>query len=621
MRRTLQILSSGCLLPAITVVLLELAAANVAQAAEQKQVLVLYSTRRDAQIVKLGEQELPRTLEEGHDADLDYYSEYLDQTRFPDQPHETAFRDFLRVKYSGLRFDVVIAIEDPAVEFLTRNRDELFPGTPVVFFTNSPVVSRMSNATGIVATLNFAGTIDLAVALQPDLRRVFVVAGVASGDQEYEKIARAQFKPYESRFTFTYLSGMTTKELEARLAALPDQSIVYYLLVDRDGAGERFHPLEYLDRVTAVAGAPTYCWVNSAIGHGIVGGSLKDQRLEVDAIGVLARRILQGEAADSIPVSSPQLNVRQVDWRQLRRWNLGEARVPAGTVVSFRNLSVWERYKFTILGAVALVAGQTLLIAGLLVQRRRRWQAEQMVRGSQAALRASYEQIRDLGGRLLSAQDEERARIARELHDDISQQMALLTIDLELLGGAVQGPASEMAGEVMSRAHGIARSVHDLSHRLHPARLRLIGLVAALQGLQRELSSSDITMTFTQENVPPTLPPDLTLCLFRIAQEALQNVLKHGKARTVNVRLQGDADAVRLTITDDGVGFEVVPALGKGLGLVSMSERLDVIGGALTLHSRPGAGTRLEAVAPLHAAPPATSIGPEPARAGLADSA
>ena len=169
--------------------------------------------------------------------------------------------------------------------------------------------------------------------------------------------------------------------------------------------------------------------------HGIVGGSLLDRQARWKPSAQLAVRVLRGEPADSIPTSSPKLNVSQVDWRQLRRWGISEARVPAGTLVRFREPSVWDRYRAYILGAAAILLAQTALIAGLLVQRARRRHAEENVRASQAELRASYERIRDLGARLLNAQDTERARIARELHDDVSQQVALLEIDLELLSG------------------------------------------------------------------------------------------------------------------------------------------------------------------------------------------
>ena len=147
----------------------------------------------------------------------------------------------------------------------------------------------------------------------------------------------------------------------------------------------------------------------------------------------------------------------------------------------------------------------------------------------------------------------------------------------------------------------LARSVHDLSHRLHPAKLRLIGLVAALTGLQREPAQAGIPSDFSHDNVPRTLPPDVTLCLFRIVQEALQNANKYSRAQLVSVSLRGRPDRLELTVVDDGVGFDVEAVWGKGLGLVSMSERVEAVGGTLRVRSAPGAGTRLEVVVPLRA--------------------
>jgi signal transduction histidine kinase len=308
-------------------------------------------------------------------------------------------------------------------------------------------------------------------------------------------------------------------------------------------------------------------------------------------------------------MSTHDLNTNRVDWRELRRWGISEALLPPGTLVAYRQPSVWDRYKFYIMGSLALLMAQSVLIAGLLVQQTRRRQAEERERGSQEALRTSYERIRDLGGRLLSAQETERSRIARELHDDISQQVALLSIDLELLDGKAAGAGQQLAGDALNRAHQIAKSLHDLSHRLHPAKLRLIGLVPAINGLRQELAPSGIAVTLTYENVPPAIPPDVTLCLFRIVQEALQNSLKHGRARNVSVDLRARAEALVLTITDDGVGFDVNAAWGRGLGLISMNERLEAVGGSMKIRSNPGSGTRLEVAVPVDAVREADAIG------------
>jgi signal transduction histidine kinase len=261
--------------------------------------------------------------------------------------------------------------------------------------------------------------------------------------------------------------------------------------------------------------------------------------------------------------------------------------------------SVWERYKVYVLGAAAVLVAQWLLIAGLLAQRRMRRAAEDRLRSGEEALRSSSRRIDDLGARLLLAQDTERSRIARELHDDISQQVGLLSMNLELLCQAVPPDTEPLAGDVLNQAREIARKIHDLSHRLHPTRLRLTGLVAALQTLHRELARPGTTITFTHDRVPANLPVELTLSLFRVVQEALQNALKHGKGQTVTVDLRGVSNGLALTISDDGEGFNVDSAWGAGLGLISMSERIEAVGGTFDLRSRPGEGTLVAITVPL----------------------
>jgi signal transduction histidine kinase len=566
-------------------------------AQDQKQVLVLYSNRRDARIVTVGDRELPRILNDGHPDGIDYYSEFIDRVRLSSTDYVAAFREFLRLKYGAHQFDLVIAMDDSAMVFLRQTRDDLFAATPVVFFSALGSPPRLPNSTGVSAELNLAGTLALATQLQPDVQHVFVVSDAEAANKLYETTARAQFREFESRLDIVYLLGLPTRELEARLAALPEHSIVYYLVVYRDGEDENFQPLAYLRRLAAIANAPTYCWVDSAIDQGAVGGSLRSQAEQVAAVGAVALRVLRGEPADSIPIGQADLNVAQVDWRQLRRWNISEARVPAGTAVLFRESSVWDRYRSYIIGAVALLLAQTALIGGLLVQRSRRQRAEERLVASQAKLRASYDQISDLGGRLLQAQEDERARIARELHDDVGQQIALVVADLQNASDL----GERFARAALNRAHALAKSVHDLSHRLHPVKLRLLGLPAALNSLQHELARPGVTIAFTHENVPNQLPQDVTLCVYRVVQEAVQNALRHSGAREILIHLQGSGTSLTVSVVDDGAGFDVSTKFGRGLGLVSMNERLDAVGGSLKIHSAPGEGTRLKIKVPIEA--------------------
>src|SRR5262249_38251919 len=153
----------------------------------------------------------------------------------------------------------------------------------------------------------------------------------------FEDMTRAQFQRYAPRLNISYLSGLTTANLDTRLASLPAHSIVYYLLVYQDGAGANFQPMVYLDRVQAVATAPTYSWVDTAMEHGIVGGSLLSVQAQTEAIASLALRVLHGEHADSIQAAPLDLSVRQVDWRQLQRWGISPSRIPPDTLIKFRD--------------------------------------------------------------------------------------------------------------------------------------------------------------------------------------------------------------------------------------------------------------------------------------------
>ena len=230
-----------------------------------------------------------------------------------------------------------------------------------------------------------------------------------------------------------------------------------------------------------------------------------------------------------------------------------------------------------------MVVAQSVLIAGLLLQARQRRQAERELRKSQIDLTRSYERIRDVGGRLLTAQEAERSRIARELHDDIGQQMALLEFDLHESGGG---------GSALARLSGIARSIHELSHRLHPTSLKFLGLVESLRSLQQECMRSGLPVHFVYNDVPATLPPELRLCLFRVVQETLQNAAKYSDASEVSVELACANGHLTLTVADDGVGFDVEKAWGKGLGLISIRERVEASGGTVTVESGPSLGTR-----------------------------
>jgi PAS domain S-box-containing protein len=216
--------------------------------------------------------------------------------------------------------------------------------------------------------------------------------------------------------------------------------------------------------------------------------------------------------------------------------------------------------------------------------------------------------------RLTEAQEQERNRIARELHDDIGQRLALLAIELEQLH---QDPPDlpevrRRMGELQKQASELAIDIQTLSHELHSTKLEYLGPVAAMRGLCQELGEqTKVRIDFKSRDLPSPLPPDISLCLFRVLQEALHNSVKHSGARHVEVGLWGTPDEIHLAVSDPGVGFDSEAAKeSRGLGLVSMEERLKLLKGTISIESQPKRSTTIHASVPL-------SLGSDSMRAGV----
>ena len=307
----------------------------------QKTVLVLIPLQRGSSMSLDIDDTIRTVLNDGLAGQLDYYTEYLDVARFPEPDYQPAVRDFFRRKYISQTFDVVVAPTNAMVDFVIKYRDELFPGATVVFAAGSP--RSGPKTTGVVYPLNMKSSIDIAIQLHPDLRHVFVVSGVSDADRYYQDLAREQFRTYDGRLGFTYSSGLAMPDLLRRLAELPQHTIVYFLSFYDDGHGSKFDNLTALDQVVAVANVPTYVWIDTSEGHGGVGGSVLSVERVAGAIADVALRVLKGESPETIPVREIDPNIAQFDWRQLQRWGISESRLPAGSLVRFRQPSLWDQ--------------------------------------------------------------------------------------------------------------------------------------------------------------------------------------------------------------------------------------------------------------------------------------
>jgi signal transduction histidine kinase len=246
--------------------------------------------------------------------------------------------------------------------------------------------------------------------------------------------------------------------------------------------------------------------------------------------------------------------------------------------------------------------GSLLIIENLLVIVALGGLAAYLLYKQKQLARAQREQMR-LSGMLINAQEEERRRVAAELHDDFSQRLALLSLGMETAAEEASPHTQEQLRELLNSASEIGADLHTLSHRLHSSTLERLGLVPAVTSLCKEFNAQQgIRVAFSHNEVPRSLPPEIALCLFRVVQEGLRNVKKHSGGLKAEVELNCTHRHLHLSISDDGVGCDV-SQLGHnhGLGILSMEERARLVGARFAIRSHPERGTRIDVWAPFKA--------------------
>ena len=282
------------------------------------------------------------------------------------------------------------------LEFLLKYRHELFTHIPIVFVAvQSPTATELAagpGITGIVYGGNQSSTLDLALRLHPGTEQVFIVSGTLEHDKRFEIPARQELEGYESRVSITYLTDLPLGELIAKTKSLPERSIILYLWQQsQDEKGNVLESPDVLALIARSAPVPIYGLASPVLGSGIVGGYLRSPELMATRAAEIALRIANGARAEDIPVEPPVL-APMFDWRQLKRWGISEEHLPPGSIVRFKEPTLWEQYKWSIIGALALIGLQTLLIAFLLLERSQR-QRGAGLRKSEEERRESKEQL------------------------------------------------------------------------------------------------------------------------------------------------------------------------------------------------------------------------------------
>jgi len=693
-----------CLLASLVVLLLSWPLSTGAHG-KTRNVLVLSSSERPFAPQSGFADALMRELIRSSREPLRFVEESIQPARASGEAADASTAHRIRSAFGAQPLDLVMTIGGPAATFAQQFRRELFPDTPTLiagvdrrFVENGTFTD---DETTVATQHDPARMIDEILRLLPETRTVMVVVGSSQVEQFWLQEMRREFRRFGDRLQFIWTNALSFDEIVERCRTMPARSAIFFAVLALDGKGEPRVGGDTLTSLHAVANAPMFALYG--VGRGIVGGPLLSTDDLSRTTAQVALRVLAGESPGRIKTPTQRTGQPTYDARELRRWRIDEGRLPAASVVLFREPTAWQRNQRTIaFGALAggVPAFAIVLFVGLVRRRRAQgrrpgatdlhtpgpadatvsvWTAGadgQRVEAGQPAgvarhdswtalvhpddverareiYRRAFERrepfqmeyrVREAGGverwildtglprfsgddfdgyvgsavditgvgraraelsdlsrHLMEVHEQERAALARTLHEDVCQRMMALTMRLNTLQGtAREGEVQAAVAEISEQLAGLVGEIAAVPDPT-PLRLELLGLTTSGRIFCADVSARHgVAIHFQDQDVPRRVPSDIALALFRVLQEATVNAAVHSGAREVWVSVRGTATEIRLEVVDRGVGFDTRRAIpGGGVGLVAIRERLKAVNGDSVIVSRPGEGTRVEAWVPL----------------------
>lgn len=700
---------------------------------EIKRVLILYSYS-----VSVGnlftEKGILNSFEANKHFNIKVYTETL-----PDSTFDTAndIRDvalYLRHKYSRIRPDAIITVLPAALDFIMSQPDTLFPDIPIVaaqlddahlkMVYYSPLRHRI---TGTVFEPAISRLIDSVINVKPMTKHVALIAGTSIHSKTLANTCRNAIARHSDKLDIIDLTGFSMEIILKKTASLPPDTIILFTTLLKDGANRMYIPRDALHLISENSSAPIFGIYESYLNYGIVGGQLISSEKHGKEAASMVLQIMNGKSPASIPFGGQNSIAHAYDMTQLNRWGIPVSALPAGAELKNRPCSTWEEHKIMITGGASIIILEACLIIGLIVNIRRRFQAERRAKKNEermklAALSAGaglfsidfvtrqvwvtprvrellalppdivlnpdnllnavyaddlqlvrqfLSQAIQLGGemvlefrtiyknevrwiscrcrlqeshykknimgtlidvthkkrteetlrqrekelvvlteRVVSNKEEELKIIARDLHDDLSQRIAVLAIDMSLLELQMSGSEhAQSIGKIKDSLVEISENVHDLSRQLHPSILDDLGLIDAIKSeCDTFFARTGIDIKFTYNQFAVELSGSVELCLYRMLQEGLRNIAKHSQSKEGRIRLFGIDEGIVLLIEDFGVGFDTENVKAKpGIGITSIKERAWLMNGKVSITSQAGQGTALEIFLPIGASNGTTS--------------
>jgi signal transduction histidine kinase len=589
----------------LSAVMLLLAVTGAAYS-EPKRVLILHPFGRDfvpwSEYGRTFREELLRQSPEG----IDLYEASLATARSGDV-EEGPFADYLQALFVNRRLDLVVAISSPAIRFVQKHRDQLFPSVPAVYMgveqRRVPPAALTKHDAFVVTAIDFNLIVENILKVLPNTTNIAVVLGNSPNEQYWLEQLRAEFKPLENRIAFTWLNELSFEEMLKRVAALPPNTAIFFALLSVDAAGVPHEEGKAMGRLRTVTNAPIFSYSDVFLGRGIVGGPM----ISISSVGRQAAsaavRILGGEAPGDTNTPPIKAGTPRYDWRELQRWNISESRLPTGSEIYFRSPRMWEQYWPQMTAGLAALLLQAMIISWLILERRRRYFAEAE---ASSRRREVVRLNRVTTANVLSSS------IAHELNQPLGAILSNTEAAQMLLKASP--PDLTQIGEILSdiirdeqRAGEIILGLRNLLNDRKEADLQALDLNDTVPELVKivtpEIVKREITLrtVLTPEALPVRADPvHMQQVIINLVMNGMDAMEDEPRPRNLTIRTRRNAenDFAEVRVSDSGTGipgenmrsifdaFVTTKPQGTGLGLPIARTIIESYGGTIWAENR-----------------------------------